>query len=129
MEQLELPFDEGPDPYDLPFPPGSRRDDWDTSKAAEKMISAKRTTNALAILRAYRYVDRTDEEAAEVARLLHSCYWKRSSELREMGLIEPTGATRKGRAGTGRIVCQITDRGKWVLDEHRRRQAQSSELP
>lgn len=106
---------------DLDFPPASRRDDWETSKAAERMIAAKRPTQVLRMLRAYQFLERTDEEAADRSELLRSCYWKRAGELRALGLIEATGETRKGSAGTARIVCRITDEGKRVLDEHRRR--------
>lgn len=61
----------------------------------------------------------TDEEAAEWAGLLRSCYWKRCGELRQDGLIEvipqpsPDGVlTRIGSAGSPRIVCRITDEGR-----------------
>lgn len=56
----------------------------------------------------------TDEEAAERAGLLDSCYWKRCNELRQDGKIVPacdasgTPYTRKGKAGVSRIVCTAT---------------------
>lgn len=103
------------------FPPGSRDDDWETSKAADRMINAKRPTLALKMLRAYEFVERTDDEAAERMGVTHTCYWKRSSELRHLRLIEPTGEARKDHAGVQRIVCRITDEGRRVLREHRSR--------
>jgi hypothetical protein len=57
----------------------------------------------------------TDEEAAGVAHVSHVGYWKRCSELRNLGLIEDTGRTRPGVAGTPQMVCRITDRGLAVL--------------
>lgn len=55
----------------------------------------------------------TDEEASAHAALpIRSCFWKRCGELRQAGLIAPTGEERKGDAGTPRIVCRITEAGK-----------------
>ena len=88
---------------------------------ADRMINAKRPTLAIKMLRTYALGDRTDDEAAAAAGLLNSCYWKRSSELRYLGFIEPTGQIRTGRAGVGRIVCQITHEGTRVLVERSRR--------
>ena len=104
---------------DGPYPPGHRTGDHETSKAADRMVNAARPSMLYRMLRAYQYVDRTDEEAAQRMELLDSCYWKRANELRQLGFIIPTGDTRKGRKGTARIVCAITEEGKDVL---RRRQ-------
>jgi hypothetical protein len=54
-----------------------------------------------------------DEEAGAAAALLHTCYWRRCTDLRDEGLIErPADARmRKGSAGTDRMVCEITDAG------------------
>lgn len=59
----------------------------------------------------------TDEEAAHRAAevSMSSEYAKRCSELREAGLIAPTGDTREGAAGAARIVSRITERGAMVL--------------
>lgn len=43
---------------------------------------------------------------------LRICYWKRCSELRKLGYIEPTGITRESRAGQQQQACQITDEGR-----------------
>ena len=40
------------------------------------------------------------------------CYWKRCSELRKLGFIEPTGWTRASDCGHLQQVCQITDLGR-----------------
>jgi len=42
---------------------------------------------------------------------LRICYWKRCSELRKMGLIEPIGETRLSSAGQSQQVCRITEEG------------------
>lgn len=61
----------------------------------------------------------TDEEAATAARIPdRSCWWKRSSELRQAGLIQPMEdddgsiLTRTGQAGMPRVVCVITPEGE-----------------
>jgi hypothetical protein len=40
------------------------------------------------------------------------CYWKRCSELRKLGFIEPTGETRLSSAGQPQQVCKITVEGR-----------------
>jgi hypothetical protein len=61
----------------------------------------------------------TDEEAATAARIPdRSCWWKRSSELRQAGLIQPMEdaegsiMTRPGAAGMPRVVCVVTPEGE-----------------
>ena len=63
----------------------------------------------------------TDEEASRVAGVpQNSCWWKRSGELRELGLITPMTndngdlIRRKGTSGVSRMVCVITDEGRSV---------------
>lgn len=51
----------------------------------------------------------TDDEAGNLTQIVG--YWKRCSDLRTRGFIEPTGATRNGRAGTPQRVCKISDHG------------------
>jgi hypothetical protein len=40
------------------------------------------------------------------------CYWKRCSELRKLGFIEPLGWTRESFAGQQQQVCAITEKGR-----------------
>lgn len=55
----------------------------------------------------------TDEQAAHRAGLLSSCYWKRCSELRELGYIKQPkgGPVRKGTSGVARVISEITPQG------------------
>jgi hypothetical protein len=61
----------------------------------------------------------TDEEAGKMAGLyeVHSCYWKRCGELRQLGLIEDTGTVRKSSCGCDVIVSRITKPGRKFLFE------------
>lgn len=57
----------------------------------------------------------TDEEAAVAAGVpIRSCWWKRCSELRDEGLIEPTGVMRVGSAGSKQMVSRIVPPFKGV---------------
>jgi hypothetical protein len=64
----------------------------------------------------------TDDEAAQAAKIPdRSCWWKRSSELRQAGLIEPikdaddNPMTRLSEfSGSARVVCVITPEGEAV---------------
>lgn len=52
----------------------------------------------------------TDEQACIAAGLTIGG-WKRCSDLRRLGLIEPTGETRTGTSGVEQRVCRITADG------------------
>jgi hypothetical protein len=61
----------------------------------------------------------TDEQAGMGTSWLNAnmyeyriCYWKRCSELRKLGFIEPTGETRLSSAGQPQQVCKITVEGR-----------------
>jgi hypothetical protein len=67
----------------------------------------------------------TDEEAGMGTSWLNSnmydhriCYWKRCSELRKLGFIEPTGETRLSSAGQPQQVCKITVEGRRYVSTH-----------
>jgi hypothetical protein len=92
-----------------------------TEKLAAQDVAPRRLSQRDRLLKTYEdaYLGLTDDEAATKARLLGSCYWKRCGELRALGYIstdqedEPT--TRRGMAGSKRIVCWITDEGEQHL--------------
>ena len=90
-----------------------RKDDWDTSVAGAAAVAYRAGTQKARLLAAYRNHPRglTDEEAAREVGLQLTCYWKRCGELRQDGMIEPTGETRPGEAHVARIVCAITEAG------------------
>jgi len=54
-----------------------------------------------------------DEAAKEAGVSMRSCYWKRCSELRDLGFIEPVmdgdyPLNRPGDSGSLQMVCKIT---------------------
>lgn len=112
-----------PWPEEEPLPPVSRRYDPETSKIAERMIAGRRPSQMVKLLLFYEVYNLTDEQAADLAEVLHQSATKRCADLRNAGLIEPTGAIRKGSAGMPQMVCRITDDGRRVLRERRARRA------
>lgn len=99
---------------DLPlFAPIVRDADPMTSKLAARDVLARAGTQQAKLLRAFdRYrAGLTAAEAGECADLAHTGYWKRVSELERIGLLEDTGTTRVGPAGSRQRVLRITGRG------------------
>jgi hypothetical protein len=112
-------------PADAPTDPitHARATDPVTSKAAAKKSAVRAGTHKALLLMAYSCTTTgyTDREAAFVADLLSVGYWKRCSDLRNDGLIEPMrtpdGAllTRDNDEGVPNMVCSITDLGLATL--------------
>lgn len=93
--------------------PRARQSDPATSTQAAKAVSLRAGSQATRIAIAYRdNGDLTDDEAGRIAGLGHTGYWKRCSDLRAAGIIEPTGETRPGRSGERQRVCRLTVLGR-----------------
>lgn len=91
-----------------------RANDYKTSKQAAADVSFRAGTQKAKLLLAFvSATPLTDEQAAIEAGLsLRSCFWKRCGELRELGLIEFTGDTVVGSAGSSVGTSRITAKGK-----------------
>jgi len=92
---------------------GARDTDPQTSRDATKNLAVRAGSQRWRMLNTYTHrLGLTDAEAAEYAGLnrLGICFWKRASELRQAGYIEPVG--ERG----GRMTCQITSAGWVALD-------------
>lgn len=109
---------------DFPFELASytRRTDPATSDAAADSVRNRlrwgsQRQRLLAVF--CDHPDLTDEEAGRATGLYaaRSCYWKRCGELRDLGLIADTGATRPSSCGHEIIVSQITPKGVNVMAE------------
>jgi hypothetical protein len=96
----------------------ARHTDPETSHMAAKM-PFRRNSQRHQLLTEYEKLPPslglTDEEAAEEAGIFRGCPWKRCSELREMGLILPTGEHRVSTMGAEQRVCRITEKGLAIL--------------
>lgn len=98
---------------------GVRADSGTTSRTGAKEITVRAGTQRAQLLAMYVDYELTDEEAGHMsglANLPKCCYWKRCSELRQAGYIEPTGETRLSSAGVPQQVCRITSEGlpEWL---------------
>lgn len=70
----------------------------------------------------HRLLGLTDEQAGLYTGLADKpgcCYWKRCSELRELGMIKVTDEKRMSRAGEFQRVCVISADGLSVLNSER----------
>lgn len=110
---------------DLTDLPLFRVTDPETSRAGAKDIKPRQGSQIMLLLATYRnhsLFGLTDEEAGKQTAWKGStmfdtrvCYWKRCSDLRNLGLIEPTGDTRLSTAGSAQQVCRITSAGLEAL--------------
>jgi hypothetical protein len=97
-----------------------RNSDPKTSRQAAENTVIKRGSQRFRLLVWYneRLMGLTSEEAGELSGLAQkgAGYWKRISELRNMGYIQDTGQTRMAKTGNQQIVCQITRAGRLALE-------------
>jgi hypothetical protein len=97
------------------LPDAFRKSDPETSKMAGKRRSRLGGGQRALLLRQFANGEElTDEQAGIKSGLAdkpNCCYWKRLSELRALGLIEPTGRTAGSRAGEQQRICRLTEAG------------------
>lgn len=105
--------------------PAARTTDPETSHKAAAANLPRRGTQASIILSHYAGADLTDEEAAVRADIPGG--WKRCSDLRRLGLIVSTGRTRKTSGGVEAMVCELTTKGRKLLDSFDRERLESYE--
>ena len=103
---------------DLPL---FRTDDPDTSAAGAKDVKPRQGSQVWQLLEQYGNYRQglTDEEAGVFSGLAQrrACYWKRCSDLRNLGLIEDCKVRRAGTSGSMMMVCVITTKGLELLKE------------
>ena len=89
-------------------------------KSQKRTVTSSLTPQQRKLLVAYAIAGSeglTNFEAGEAARLLHTCYWKRCSELRRKGYIASMDIERINPAsGAKQMVNVITDDGKKALE-------------
>jgi hypothetical protein len=91
----------------------SHRDDPETSREAAATVTS-RTRRAM--LSAFiDGAELTDDEAGLRAGIGNYSQRRRCSELRSLGLIEPTGAVRATEGGGRGLVCRITPAGRRAI--------------
>jgi hypothetical protein len=97
----------------------ARRSDPATSQINRDAFVKKGSQRDCLLWTYYTNAGLTDEEAGMSTPWKDSnmfdhrvCYWKRCSELRKLGFINPTGETRLSSAGQPQQVCEITTAGR-----------------
>lgn len=92
-----------------------RNSDPQTSVKGAVSVVVRKGSQKNRLLAVYAlYYGITDEEAGDISGLSKKprcCYWKRCSELRQEGLIKPTGKTWKSSCGEDMQTCEITPAG------------------
>lgn len=100
--------------------PTARTTDPKTSHIAGAKVLVRAGSQRWKVLQAYLQGAAIDDEIGQItglASLPNCCYWKRCSELRQAGYIEPTGDTRLSRANQQQMVCRITKAGRDILEQ------------
>lgn len=95
--------------------PGSKDPDGTSQDAAEAITPYVSCRHCLAM----RALDGLGEgaplEAVAFAEVARESLLPRFSELRAMGLVEPTGARRRNPSGWGAAVLRLTEKGRAAL--------------
>ena len=99
----------------------ARASDPSTSRKAVQSAAIRAGSQRYRLLKKYALHGAnglTDEQAGALAELNTpgTCYWKRCSELREFGYIEPLGLTRLASTGEQQMVCAITVAGRQIIE-------------
>lgn len=94
-----------------PTMPGAKGSDGTSQDAADAMTPIASHLRRVAIRTLARMGEATPLEAVAVAGVTRESLQPRFSELRAMGLVEPTGARRRNPSGKSASVLRLTDKG------------------
>lgn len=95
--------------------PGAKGPDGTSQDAAEAIAPTVSQLRRLAIHALARLGEATPLEAVAISGVSRESLQPRFSELRAMGLIEPTGARRRNPSGKSASVLRLTDKGRAAL--------------
>jgi len=100
-----------------PYQPGSKGPDGTSQAAAVAMARSAQTLRRRALATLNQLGVATSLEVVEAAKVLKEALQPRLSELRALGLVEPTGERRRNPSGKSASVLRLTDRGRAALAE------------
>lgn len=95
--------------------PGSKGPDGTSQDAAEAIKPCVSYLRRVAMCSLERLGEATVLEAVAFAEVARESLQPRFSELRAMGLVEPTGARRRNPSGKGAAVLHLTEKGRAAL--------------
>jgi hypothetical protein len=95
-----------------PDHPGAKGPDGTSQDAAEAIKPCTSHLRRLAMRALDKLGAATVLEAVDVAQVTRESLQPRFSELRAMGLVEPTGARRRNPSGKYAAVLRLTDQGR-----------------
>lgn len=95
--------------------PGAKGLDGTSQDAADGIAPSAPHLRRLAMLALQRLGDATPLEAVAVSGVPREALQPRFSELRALGLVEPTGARRRNPSGKCAAVLRLTDKGRAAL--------------
>lgn len=95
--------------------PGAKGPDGTSQDAAEAITPCVSHLRQVAMRTLERLGEATVLEAVAVAGVPREALQPRFSELRAIGLVEPTGARRRNPSGKGAAVLRLTEKGRAAL--------------
>ena len=95
-----------------PSIPGAKGQDGTSQDAAEAIKPLEPRLRRVALQALATLGDATVLEAVSYVGLSRESLQPRFSELRAMGLVEPTGARRRNPSGKAAAVLRLTDKGR-----------------
>jgi|TARA_R100000049_G_C1954972_1_gene107588 DNA-binding MarR family transcriptional regulator len=98
-----------------PKSPGAKGPDGTSQDAAEAVAPTVSYLRRIAMHSINRLSEATPLEAVAISGVTRESLQPRFSELRAMGLIEPTGARRRNPSGKSASVLRLTDKGRAAL--------------
>lgn len=98
-----------------PDDPGAKGPDGTSQDAADAIAPNVPRLRRVAMLALARLGEATPLEVVAVAGVAREALQPRFSELRVMGLVEPTGTRRRNPSGKYAAVLRLTEQGKAAL--------------
>ena len=95
--------------------PGAKGPDGTSQDAAEAIAPCVSYLRRVALRALDRLGEATVLEAVAFAEVARESLQPRFSELRAMGLVEPTGARRRNPSGKGEAVLRLTENGRAAM--------------
>ena len=98
-----------------PAVPGAKGPDGTSQDAAEAIKPCVSHLRPVAMRSLHKLGEATVLESVALTKVARESLQPRFSELRAMGMVEPTGARRRNPSGKGAAVLRLTEKGRAAL--------------